>query len=166
VKLPKDAYEAAVSKWNPSQKQQVMDLIYAKPEAFMGERMRHYTRLLSLVSSRKKEELEKALKEVPFKTSELVDGTGKNLLIWAAIAGAENDILAMLIRSGIDPNHQDVTGNTALTWVIHAGPPEAEKPRVIRCLIENGADPDMRTPGGQSANDMLSAIERQRKASE
>jgi hypothetical protein len=50
-KLPKDAYEAAVSKWNPSQRQQVMDLIYAKPEAFMGERWRHYTKLLSLVSA-------------------------------------------------------------------------------------------------------------------
>jgi hypothetical protein len=164
-KLPSEAFDAAVRDWNAEQRSRMMKLSDANPGTFIGSRMRHYTKLLSLVSSGKTEELKKALKEIPFKAEELVDGTGKNLLIWAAIGGASNEILKALVESGINPNHADVAGNTALIWGIISGP-ESERLRVVACLIEHGADPDLKSNGEPSANELLLSIERRKQSTE
>ena len=59
---------------------------------------------------------------------------GLNALHFAAISGMDNSVI-YLLNMGLDPNIQDINGNTALHYAV-----KYNQIRIIKKLIQNGAD--------------------------
>lgn len=70
------------------------------------------------------------------------------LILAAAYGGA--DAVKMLLEAGAKVNAQDVRGMTPLMLAIGTDRPD---PRVVRLLIEKGADPNIKSKNGETALD-------------
>ena len=73
--------------------------------------------------------------DVERRPATLRDQWGRTALHWAAIGGAEEDILRRLLNAGCDPNSQDNDGETALHKAAWRG-----DRLMVKFLVEVGAD--------------------------
>ncbi|MBI1319284.1 MAG: hypothetical protein GC168_10120 [Candidatus Hydrogenedens sp.] len=90
-------------------------------------------------------------------------GDGPSVLMFAAMKG-ERPMVQLLLEKGADPNYQDVDGLTALMYAVSVGDAKAADTMrrsgidyptpftwISKCLLEHGADPDLRDKSGMTA---------------
>lgn len=79
----------------------------------------------------------------------LKKSTVYNALLWVAVSGCES-LLKLLIKHGVDLNSKDENGNTVLIFAVlnHASP------KIVKILIENGADAYIKNNSGIMAGDI------------
>jgi len=164
--IPSDRYNEVIFSLPDEKQEKVSKFVYLNVEKIIANcpRMSPYTKIRLLLNARKPESLREALKTSPIKPSELLDPGGRNFLLWAVIGNAENDILMILIESGISPNQADKSGETALNLAASIED-EPTRSRILKCLIEHGGDMSLKLEGGLSAEEILKdRIAREEKA--
>ena len=77
-----------------------------------------------------------------------------NNALWLACVGANPETLDVLIRAGIDMDHQNDNGATCLMYAASTG-----KHAVVEKLLAAGANPQLKTLDDYSALDMAATIE-------
>lgn len=77
------------------------------------------------------------------------DDAGMNALMWAAMKNPDPDVVAILVRAGIDVNRINKEGSTALMYAAAQNP----NPDVVGTLLNSGADPTATDRNGKTARD-------------
>lgn len=80
----------------------------------------------------------------------ITDTTGQTVLMVSARYNNSEKVLAQLLVAGAPVNAADLGGYTALMYAAHYN-----TPGIVKKLIRYGADPDIKSPDGQSAAALL-----------
>ncbi len=89
-----------------------------------------------------------------------VDDNGSNLLFWACASRSEDRrmLVDYLIDQGVDINHQNSLGSTALMVVNYPGPFDAD---LFLMMMERGADPSLENIMGHNVEHLVHKMGRQ-----
>ena len=82
----------------------------------------------------------------------ITDVTGQTALMCAARYNESEPVLMQLLAAGAPVNSADRDGYTALMYAA-----QFNTPSITKKLLRFGADPDIKTPDGQGAADLLAA---------
>lgn len=81
-------------------------------------------------------------------------GDGKCTPLHAAVLACSTSTVETLLDTGAAANGRDTSGDTPLHRVLSLG---RERPDVVRVLLEHGADPVVRSGGGQTPSEIAAA---------